>query len=157
MNLAGGIAPIRSKSNRPCHINKSLNFPYLGLLNILAQISIFNTIRISLVSSSTLAIMQFAFKNLALISLFVIAVSGASKFADTCQNIEASGSMIRAECRENENGQLRMSQLDLNRCIKNSKGSLQVSFAGSKKIRIRARANPNQKSIVWQKVSISPA
>lgn len=76
--------------------------------------------------------MQFAFKNLALISLFAIAVSSASKFADTCQNIESSGSMVRAECRENENGQLRMSQLDLNRCVINSKGSLKVRFFRSK-------------------------
>jgi hypothetical protein len=75
--------------------------------------------------------MHFAFKDLALLSLFAITVSGASKFVDTCQNIESSGSMVRAECRENENGQMRMSQLDLNRCIKNSKGSLKVSFVGS--------------------------
>lgn len=76
--------------------------------------------------------MQFVLNKLALFALFAIAVSGASKFADTCQNIESSGSMIQAECQERENGQLQMSQLDLNRCIKNSKGSLKVSSCESK-------------------------
>ena len=70
--------------------------------------------------------MQFAINKIVMLALFAITVSGASKFADTCQNVESSGSMIRAECQEHENGQLQMSQLDLNRCIKNSKGSLKV-------------------------------
>lgn len=86
--------------------------------------------------------MQFALKNLALLTLFVIAVSGASKFADTCQNLESSGSMIRGECEENENGQLRMSQLDLNRCVKNSKGSLKVRHLEAKKRTIIANHDP---------------
>lgn len=89
---------------------------------------IFNAIEIVSILFIPLGIMQFTLKNIALISLFAIAVSGASKFADTCQNIESYGSMIRAECRENETGQFQTSQLDLNRCVKNSKGSLKVSY-----------------------------
>lgn len=69
-------------------------------------------------------IMQFFMKCLALLPLFTMAVSGASKFADTCQNIEGRGTQIRADCRENEHGQYRTSTLDLNRCIKNNKGGL---------------------------------
>ncbi|KAJ5698579.1 hypothetical protein N7462_000584 [Penicillium macrosclerotiorum] len=67
------------------------------------------------------------FQNFAILSIFTVAVSGASKFADTCENIEGSGTMIRAECQDRENGQLQISELDLNRCIKNSKGSLKIS------------------------------
>ncbi|KAJ5241845.1 uncharacterized protein N7469_000172 [Penicillium citrinum] len=59
-----------------------------------------------------------------------MAVSGASKFADTCQNIEGRGTQIRADCRENEHGQYRTSTLDLNRCIKNNKGGLKCGKNG---------------------------
>ncbi|KAJ5160363.1 uncharacterized protein N7482_007367 [Penicillium canariense] len=68
--------------------------------------------------------MHFALKDLALLSLFALAVSGASKFANTCENIESSGTMIQAECQEYENGQSRLSSLDLNHCIRNQNGSL---------------------------------
>ena len=60
--------------------------------------------------------------------------------------------MIRAERHENEK-QLRMSQLDLKRCIKNSKGLLKVSFLRQKK---GIMANQNHNDLVWQKVSLHP-
>ncbi|KAJ5724823.1 hypothetical protein N7493_006551 [Penicillium malachiteum] len=75
--------------------------------------------------------MQFSLKSLGMLSLFVIAVSGASKFAETCENIEAYGSTLRADCRVNENGELQPSTLDLNRCIKNGKGSLKCGKNGN--------------------------
>lgn len=68
--------------------------------------------------------MQFFLKNIALFSLLAIAVSATSKFASTCQSIEGYGSELIAECQETENGQLRETSIDLNRCLKNSKGSL---------------------------------
>ncbi|KAJ5975111.1 hypothetical protein N7481_008818 [Penicillium waksmanii] len=74
--------------------------------------------------------MQFFMKCLALLPLLTVAVSGASKFADTCQNIEGRGTQIRADCRENEHGQYRTSTLDLNRCLKNNKGNLKCGKNG---------------------------
>lgn len=70
--------------------------------------------------------MQLSLKTVGLISLYVMAVSGASKFAQTCENIESFGNTLRADCREFENGELRPSTLNLNECIKNGKGSLKV-------------------------------
>lgn len=70
--------------------------------------------------------MQFLM-NFGLLALFAVVVSaGASKFADTCNNINGSGTTLRADCREYKNGQFRSTTLDLNRCIKNNKGGLQV-------------------------------
>lgn len=67
-------------------------------------------------------------KTFGIISFFAVAVSaGASKFANTCHEIEGYGSTLRAECQEFENGQTRPSTLDLNRCLKNNKGGLKVS------------------------------
>ncbi|KAJ5110655.1 hypothetical protein N7532_001190 [Penicillium argentinense] len=74
--------------------------------------------------------MHFFMTCIALLPLFTMAVSGASKFANTCQNIESNGNAIRADCRENENGQYRTSTLDLNRCIKNKKGGLKCGKNG---------------------------
>ncbi|KAJ5591615.1 uncharacterized protein N7459_001984 [Penicillium hispanicum] len=80
-------------------------------------------------------IMQFFTKTLGLLSIFAVLVSGASKFANTCQNIDGSGTTLRAECPEHENGPMRSTTLDLNRCIKNSKGGLKCgkngNYAGS--------------------------
>lgn len=53
-------------------------------------------------------------------------LAGSSKFADTCQDIDGDGTTLRAQCQERENGQLKSSTLDLNRCIKNNKGKLEV-------------------------------
>lgn len=72
----------------------------------------------------TFIIMQFFLKNIALFSLLAIMVSATSKFANTCRNIEGYGSALTAECQEYENGQLRETSIDLNRCLKNNKGSL---------------------------------
>ena len=72
--------------------------------------------------------MQFL-KTLGMISLFAIAVSaGPGKFANTCREVEGYGSSLRAECREHEDGEMRQSTIDINRCIKNHRGSLKVSF-----------------------------
>ncbi|CAI7609067.1 unnamed protein product [Penicillium palitans] len=54
-----------------------------------------------------------------------MALAGSSKFADTCQDIDGDGTTLRAQCQERENGQLKSSTLDLNRCIKNNKGKLE--------------------------------
>ena len=56
----------------------------------------------------------------------VMALAGPSKFADTCQDIDGNGTALRAQCQERENGRLKSSTLDLNRCIKNNKGKLKV-------------------------------
>ncbi|KAJ5219741.1 hypothetical protein N7468_008945 [Penicillium chermesinum] len=75
--------------------------------------------------------MQFL-KSFGLLSLFAIAVSaGPSKFAQSCRDIEGFGSTLRAECQEYENGETRPSTIDLNRCIKNSKGSLKCGKNGN--------------------------
>ena len=72
--------------------------------------------------------MQF-FTSFGLLSIFAAVVAGgASKFADTCQNINGRGTTLRADCREFENGQIRSSTLDLNRCLKNKKGGLKIRF-----------------------------
>lgn len=71
--------------------------------------------------------MQLSLKNLGLLALFAVAASASSKFANTCENIGGFGSMLSAECREYENGQFRPSMINLNRCIKNHRGALQVS------------------------------
>jgi hypothetical protein len=68
--------------------------------------------------------MQFFLKNIALFSFLAIMVSAASKFANTCRDIEGYGSELRADCQEFENGQLRPTAIDLNRCLKNHKGTL---------------------------------
>jgi len=78
--------------------------------------------------------MQFFLKNVALFSLFAIMVSATSKFANTCREIQSYGSELRAECQEFENGQLRPTSIDLNRCLKNNKGSLKVNFSIGSKI-----------------------
>ncbi|KAJ6120088.1 hypothetical protein N7523_004368 [Penicillium sp. IBT 18751x] len=75
--------------------------------------------------------MQFFLKNIALFSLLAIVVSAASKFANTCRSIEGYGSELTAECQESENGQLRETSIDLNRCLKNHKGSLQCGSNGN--------------------------
>ncbi|KAJ5772001.1 hypothetical protein N7520_002530 [Penicillium odoratum] len=74
--------------------------------------------------------MHFSLKSLGMISLFVIAVS-ASNFAQTCENIESFGTTLQADCRENENGSLAPSSMDLNQCIKNNKGSLSCGKNGN--------------------------
>ncbi|KAJ6115176.1 hypothetical protein N7486_000954 [Penicillium sp. IBT 16267x] len=74
--------------------------------------------------------MQFSLKSLGMISLFVLAVSG-SKFANTCENIESFGITLSADCREYENGNMVQSSIDLNRCIKNNKGSLKCGKNGN--------------------------
>ncbi|OQD68710.1 hypothetical protein PENDEC_c032G03893 [Penicillium decumbens] len=75
--------------------------------------------------------MQFFLKNVALFSLFAIMVSATSKFANTCREIQSYGSELRAECQEFENGQLRPTSIDLNRCLKNNKGSLKCGSNGN--------------------------
>lgn len=65
-------------------------------------------------------------KTLGLIPFVAMALAGSSKFADTCQDIDGEGTTLHAQCRERENGQLKTSTLDLNRCIKNDKGKLKV-------------------------------
>ncbi|KAJ5999251.1 hypothetical protein N7451_007061 [Penicillium sp. IBT 35674x] len=74
--------------------------------------------------------MQFSLKSLGMISLFVMAVSG-SKFANTCENIESFGTTLSADCRESEQGNMIQSSIDLNRCIKNNKGSLKCGKNGN--------------------------
>ncbi|KAJ5218510.1 uncharacterized protein N7498_000609 [Penicillium cinerascens] len=75
--------------------------------------------------------MQFFLKNVALFSLFAIMVSATSKFADSCREIEGYGSELQAECQEYENGQLRPTTINLNRCLKNHKGSLRCGSNGN--------------------------
>lgn len=65
-------------------------------------------------------------KALGLVPLVAVALAGPSKFADTCQDIDGEGTTLRAQCRERENGQLKFSTIDLNRCVKNDKGNLKV-------------------------------
>lgn len=67
--------------------------------------------------------MQF---SLGMISLFVIAASAASKFAQSCEDIQVYGNELRASCRVDKFGELRQTSLNLNRCIKNGKGNLKV-------------------------------
>jgi hypothetical protein len=55
-----------------------------------------------------------------------VALAGSSKFANTCQYIDGEGTTLHAQCQERKNGQLILSALDLNRCIKNDKGKLKV-------------------------------
>ncbi|KAJ5261417.1 hypothetical protein N7478_012012 [Penicillium angulare] len=74
--------------------------------------------------------MQFSIKTIGLISLYAMTVSAASKFAQTCENVETFGNTLRASCREFENGELRPSTLNLNECIKNGKGSLKCGKNG---------------------------
>jgi hypothetical protein len=95
--------------------------------------------------------MQFFMKCLALLPLLTVAVSGASKFADTCQNIEGRGTQIRADCRENEHGQYRTSTLDLNRCLKNGKGDLKCG-----KKWVQNEGNWACKKLIWEQVVTLP-
>ncbi|KAJ5548595.1 hypothetical protein N7513_005829 [Penicillium frequentans] len=74
--------------------------------------------------------MQFSLKSLGMMSLFVLAVSG-SKFANTCENIESFGTTLSADCREYEQGTMTQSSIDLNRCVKNNKGSLKCGKNGN--------------------------
>lgn len=69
---------------------------------------------------------MFFLKALGLLPFIAMALAGSSKFADTCQDIDGDGTTLRAQCQERENGQLKSSTLDLNRCIKNNKGKLKV-------------------------------
>ncbi|KAJ5950108.1 hypothetical protein N7454_001692, partial [Penicillium verhagenii] len=75
--------------------------------------------------------MQFSLKSLGMVSLFVMAVSGASKFATTCENIETFGTTLQADCQEFEHGTLAPANIDLNRCLKNNKGSLACGKNGN--------------------------
>ncbi|KAJ6184162.1 hypothetical protein N7519_005463 [Penicillium mononematosum] len=70
-------------------------------------------------------------KALGLLPFVAMALAGPSKFADTCQDIDGEGTTLRAQCQERENGQLRWSTLDLNRCIKNNKGNLKCGKNGN--------------------------
>jgi hypothetical protein len=65
-------------------------------------------------------------KALGLLPFVAMALAGSSKFANTCQDIDGEGTTLHAQCQEREDGQLQSSTLDLNRCIKNDKGTLKV-------------------------------
>ncbi|KAJ6139196.1 hypothetical protein N7471_005682 [Penicillium samsonianum] len=70
-------------------------------------------------------------KALGLLPFVAMALAGSSKFADTCQDVDGDGTTLRAQCHESENGQLKSSTLDLNRCIKNNKGKLKCGKNGN--------------------------
>ncbi|KAJ5121661.1 uncharacterized protein N7515_009622 [Penicillium bovifimosum] len=69
-------------------------------------------------------------KALGLLPFVAMALAGPSKFANTCRNIDGDGTTLRAQCQERKDGQLRFSNIDLNRCIKNDKGKLKCGKNG---------------------------
>ena len=71
-------------------------------------------------------IIMLFLKALGLLPFVAMAFAGSSKFADTCQNVDGEGTTLRAECRVSQDGELRTSSIDLNRCLKNDKGKLKV-------------------------------
>ncbi|CAG8335068.1 unnamed protein product [Penicillium salamii] len=70
-------------------------------------------------------------KTLGLLPFVAMALAGASKFANTCQDIDGEGTTLHAQCRDRENGQLQSTALDLNRCLKNDKGKLKCGKNGN--------------------------
>ncbi|KAJ5558886.1 hypothetical protein N7535_009241 [Penicillium sp. DV-2018c] len=70
------------------------------------------------------------FKALGLLPFVAMALAGPSKFANTCRDIDGEGTTLRAQCQERKDGQYRFSTVDLNRCIKNDKGTLKCGKNG---------------------------
>ncbi|KAJ5908944.1 hypothetical protein N7495_001626 [Penicillium taxi] len=70
--------------------------------------------------------MYFSLKTLGLIFIFAIVTSASSKFASSCENINGFGTILHADCQVTEDGTLQQTTLDLNRCLRNSKGKLKI-------------------------------